>query len=149
MNTRWNSPHLTVATVVEHKQRFLCVEERVNGELVINQPAGHVENGESLIDAAVRETYEETGWKIQPTALLPIYRWDHPKSGESFFRITFCAKTVAFDAEQVLDDGIVQALWLKPTELQQYTLRSPMVTRCIDDYLAQQQHSLDLLVNLL
>ncbi|HEX7028462.1 MAG TPA: NUDIX domain-containing protein, partial [Gammaproteobacteria bacterium] len=84
--------HLTVATIVEHNNEFLLVEEIVGDSLVINQPAGHVENGESLVEAAIRETYEETGSRVEIESLISMYRWQHPDNGETFFRVAFCGK---------------------------------------------------------
>ena len=143
---RW-SPRVTVATVVEREGRFLLIEERVRGELVLNQPAGHLEPNESLLEAAVRETLEETGCKVKPTALLGIYRWDAP-SGRTFLRTTVIADCLSEDPEHPLDDGIERALWLTPEELDAHPskLRTPLVRRTLDDYLSGRRHSLDVLI---
>lgn len=143
-------PHVTVAAVVERKGRFLMVEEESDGLMVYNQPAGHLDEGESLHDAAIRETLEETGWHLTPTALVGIYRWKNPASGITFLRVCFTGRCDRHDPDRALDAGILRALWMTRDELVQATdrLRSPMVLRCIDDYLAGHRHSLDLLADL-
>ncbi len=142
--------HITVATITERDGKFLLVEEKAAGKIVLNQPAGHVENGESLIAAAKRETYEETGWHVEPQAVISFYRWRAGSNGDTFFRISFLAQLLSFDAEHKLDTGIIRALWLDKTELQQQQtrLRSPMVLRCVEDYLEQKRYPLELLVDL-
>ncbi len=142
--------HITVATIIERDGKFLMVEEESRGEKVINQPAGHVENGETLIDAAIRETFEETGWHIQINHLVSLYRWRLPESGETYFRVAFAAHLHEHDADQQLDDGILRTIWLSQEELQQESdrLRSPMVLRCIEDYLADVRYPVELIVDL-
>src|SRR5690606_29322192 len=110
--------HLTVATIVECNNEFLLVEEMVGDSLVINQPAGHVENGESLVEAAIRETYEETGNQVEIESLISMYRWQHPDNGETFFRFAFCGRLLSKDANCRLDDGIVRALWMTHDQLE-------------------------------
>lgn len=128
--------HLTVAAVVERLGRYLVVEERVDGADVINQPAGHVEPGEALRDAVIRETQEETAWLFEPTAISGVYLWQHPDNGDRFLRVVFCGNCSKHRPEQPLDEGILHALWLSRDELleRQSQLRSPMVIRAIDDY---------------
>lgn len=142
--------HITAATVVERDGRFLFVEEESCGRVVINQPAGHVENGESLMAAAVRETFEETGWRVTVDALVSLYRWQHEQTGQTFFRAAFCARAIDCAEDHVLDDGILRTLWLTPEELyrEQARLRSPLVSRCVDDYLNERRYPLELLVDL-
>ncbi len=142
--------HITVASVIEKDGRFLMVEESAGGKIVINQPAGHVEDGESLIEAAVRETYEETGWHIEPTALLSVYRWRHHANAETFFRVAFHARPLSFDANCRLDPGILRAVWLNAEELKREPerLRSPLVLRSIEDYARNKRYPLDVLVDL-
>lgn len=144
------TPHLTVATVVERDGRFLLVEENVDGKLVYNQPAGHLDEGETLLEAAVRETLEETAWEVAPSALVGVYHWRHPVHGETFVRFCFAAACRRHRSNRMLDEGIEQAVWLSRDEVEvsRKRLRSPMVLRCIDDYLAGHRHSLDLLVHL-
>jgi 8-oxo-dGTP pyrophosphatase MutT (NUDIX family) len=140
-------PHVTVAAIVEQQGRFLIVEEIVEGQRVYNQPAGHLDPGESLIDAVVRETREETGWQFVPEALVSIQLWRHPTHGKTFLRFTFCGDGVDHDANAELDTGIIHALWLSRDELMDadHKLRSPMVMRSIDDYLRGYRYSLDIL----
>jgi NADH pyrophosphatase NudC (nudix superfamily) len=113
------------------------VEELVGGRKVINQPAGHVEAGESFIEAVVREVREETAWRFNPAAINGVYLWQHPDSGERFLRVAFCGSCHDHDARLELDDGIIRTLWLTRAELEKRheALRSPMVLRVIDDYL--------------
>ncbi|MDO6565228.1 NUDIX hydrolase [Amphritea sp. 1_MG-2023] len=146
---RW-TPHATVATIIEQNGKFLCVEEQSvsRGQLVINQPAGHIEAYESFIDAASRETLEETGWCVTPTALVGIYVYTAPSNGITYHRYCFTANADSHDPTRPLDTGIERALWLSRDELaaEQHRLRSPMVLRCIDDYLAGTRFPLSLIV---
>ena len=141
---RWN-PEVTVAAVVERDGRFLMVEERIGGRLVLNQPAGHLEDRETLVEAAVRETREETAWRFHPEALVGTYLWRNPVNGRSFLRFTFCGEVDDHRAQQALDAGIVRALWLTPAELQAQParLRSPLVMRCIEDFLQGRRQPLE------
>lgn len=134
-------PDVTVATVVEREGHFLFVEERVRGELVLNQPAGHLDPGETLLDAARRETLEETAWEVRPHALVAIYQWVNPYDGQSFLRFTFAATPLREHPESRLDAGIERALWLTPAELAGggFQPRTPLVRRSLDDYLAGQR----------
>lgn len=143
-------PHVTVAAVVEQGGRFLIVEEEADGAIVYNQPAGHLDEGESLTAAVVRETLEETGWRFTPTELVGIYRWKNPTSGITYLRACFTGRCEHHDPERPLDTGILRALWMTRDDLRQVAaqLRSPMVLRCIDDYLAGRRHPLDLLTDL-
>lgn len=148
---RFWQPDVTVATVVVNEGRLLCVEERVNGGLVINQPAGHLEPEESLAAAALRETLEETGWEVRLTAFIGAYQWRAPaRPGEStdrhYLRFAFAAEPVALDPTRTLDEGIVQVLWMSPEELQEAHARhrSPLVWRVVADFLAGRRHPLDL-----
>jgi NADH pyrophosphatase NudC (nudix superfamily) len=143
-------PHVTVAAIAEQHGRFLIVEERVDDQLVYNQPAGHLDAGESLIEAVVRETYEEAAWTFEPEALVGIQQWRHPLNGESYLRFSFSGSCTGHDAQQPLDQGIEQAIWLSRDELMENPrkLRSPMVLRSIDDYLEGRRYSLDILRNI-
>lgn len=140
-------PHVTVAAIAERDGTFLIVEEEVDGQLVYNQPAGHLDPGESLIDAVVRETFEETAWTFEPEALIGIQLWRHPLHGESYLRFSFCGSCHDHHAQQPLDQGIVQALWLSRDELMgnNHKLRSPMVLRSIDEYLEGRRYNLDII----
>jgi 8-oxo-dGTP pyrophosphatase MutT (NUDIX family) len=130
--------HLTVAALVERDGQFLAVEEMAGGLEVINQPAGHVEQGEALVDAVIREVKEETGWDFSPAAIIGVYLWTQPQSGEQFLRVNFSGEVSAHDKSQALDDGILRNLWLTRADFVERTpqLRSPMVLRAVDDYLA-------------
>lgn len=144
-------PHVTVAAIIERDDRFLMVEELIDGEHVINQPAGHLEPGESIIEATIRETLEETAWHFQPEALTGIYRWQHPGNGTTFLRIALCGQCHDHEPQRALDDGILQAVWKSRDELIQpdCQLRSPMVLTCIDDYLSGRRLPLDALTDVL
>ena len=141
-------PHATVAAIIERDGKFLMVEELAHSEQVFNQPAGHLDPDESLIDAVIRETLEETAWNFTPEAVTGIYLWKHPVNGKSFLRVTFCGQCRDHDPEQPLDDGIIQAVWKSRAELEQQKLRSPMVLNCIDDYLSGRRFPLDMLVHI-
>ncbi|PPU26026.1 NUDIX hydrolase [Xanthomonas arboricola] len=141
---RWH-PDVTVATVVVRDGRFLQVEETIGGKLLLNQPAGHLEPDESLLDAAVRETLEETGWDVRLTHFIGTYQWVAP-TGQCFLRFAFVAEAVTHHPERSLDTGVVRALWMTPDELRRATerLRSPLVWEVVADYLAGQRHPLAL-----
>ena len=108
-------PELTVAAVVERNGRFMVVEERVAGRLVINQPAGHVEPGESLVQAVIREALEETGWTFVPDATIGVYLWGPKNSSTRFLRVAFTGRCIHHDPDRPLDDGIERVLWLRRT----------------------------------
>lgn len=130
-------PDVTVATVICRDQRFLLVEETVRGMRVLNQPAGHLEADESLIDAARRETLEETAWEIEPVAYLGTYQWT-AADGSAFLRFAFVAEATMHHPQRALDVGIEQTVWMTRDEIAaaHERLRSPLVLRVIDDYLA-------------
>lgn len=130
-------PEITVAAITESDGRFLVVEERINQRLVFNQPAGHVEQGESLLAAVIREVREETAWRFDPNSLIGIYLWRSPASGVTTKRFAFFGTVDDHQAQQRLDDGIVATHWLSRADLQrrEQQLRSPLVLRCIEDYL--------------
>jgi 8-oxo-dGTP pyrophosphatase MutT (NUDIX family) len=144
-------PDLTVAAVAERDGRFLVVEERIAGQLVFNQPAGHVEDGEALFTAVVREAREETGWGFNPTAVLGCYLWRNPRNGRTTLRVAFRGDVYDHRPEQPLDRGIHAALWRTRDELAATPerLRSPLVLRCIDDYLSGRIYPLELLQSVL
>jgi len=144
------TPDITVAAVTETHGRFLVVEERINRRLVFNQPAGHVENGESLVDAAIREVREETAWGFLPQALLGVYLWRNPASGRAYMRFAFTGKVSDHDARQPLDRGIVCTHWLSRDDLSEREprLRSPLVLRCIEDYIGGIRRPLEAVAKL-
>jgi len=136
-----HSPDVTVAAVTENAGRFLVVEERINRRLVFNQPAGHVERGETLLEAVVRETREETAWRFEPRSFIGVYLWRNPASGRRVLRFAFAGTVSDHDPAQRLDRGIVRTHWLDRVELERRhaQLRSPLVLRCVNDYLAGEQ----------
>lgn len=138
-------PSVTVATVIERDGRFLLVEEETRAGRRLNQPAGHLESGESLPAAAAREVLEETGWTVAPVALIGVYRWEASDTGATFVRFSFAADAMSHDAARPLDAGIVRALWLTYDEVAACRAdhRSPLVLRCIDDYRAGTRWPLD------
>jgi 8-oxo-dGTP pyrophosphatase MutT (NUDIX family) len=139
-----DSLHVTVAAVVEQDGRFLLVEERIGSQQVFNQPAGHVEAGEPLLAAVVREAREETAWHFEPQALVGIYLWRAPQDDSRFLRFAFCGTVRDHDAAQPLDRGIVRTHWLTLAQLDAYRtrLRSPLVLRCLEDYRAGARNPL-------
>jgi len=149
MDMIWK-PHVTVAAVAEEQGRFLLVQERDAGNRVLNQPAGHLEDGESLVAAVRREVLEETAWQFEPDAIVGIYRWRHPQAGMTFVRFTFTGSLLAHDTARSLDPDIEQVVWLSDAEIrrQEDCLRSPLVLRSIDDYLAGRSWPLAILADL-
>jgi len=143
-------PAVTVATLVVRDGAFLLVEEETRDGVRLNQPAGHLEPGETLAAAAVRETLEETGYRIALTALVGIYRWQAPASGATYLRFAFAGEAIAHEAGRKLDDGIVRALWLPYDDLvaSRDRHRSPLVLRCVDDYRAGLRRPLDLVTEM-
>lgn len=143
-------PHVTVAAIVQRDGKFLLVEEETEAGLAFNQPAGHLEEGESLLDAVVRETLEETAYHFKPTHLVGVYNWTHPtKDDTTYLRFAFAGELRGYEADRTLDDGIVAARWLTPAEVRaaQARHRSPLIQRCIEDFMAGKQAPLELLVH--
>lgn len=144
-------PNTTVAAVVECDGRFLMVEEITRDGVRINQPAGHLDPGESLLQAVVREALEETAWEVEPLAGVGIYmaRYRHEGSGTdvTYLRFAFACRVMSQQAGRALDHGIVRALWLDAAEVRacRDAHRSPLVMRTIDDYLAGKRFALDLI----
>jgi 8-oxo-dGTP pyrophosphatase MutT (NUDIX family) len=140
-------PHVTVAAVVERDGHFLLVEEHTDEGVRINQPAGHLDPGESLLAAVIRETLEETAWHFEPEALVGIYRWQLPGQQRTYLRFAFTGTVRHHDAARALDSGILRTLWLSPAQLRAAAPRhrSPLVQRCVDDWLSGRRFPLDLL----
>ncbi len=139
-----SDPEITVAAVTETDGRFLVVEERIDQRLVFNQPAGHVEAGETLLEAVVREVLEETAWLFTANELVGVYLWRHPVTGRTTKRFAFTGVVTDHRDGQQLDEGIVGTHWLTRAELKwrEPQLRSPLVLRCVDDYLAGRRQPL-------
>ncbi len=142
------TPRTTVAAVIERDHQFLMVEEMIGSELKLNQPAGHLEDGESLIDAVIRETVEETAWQFIPDSLIGIYRWQHQPSQNTYIRFCFSGK-LGEQLDRPLDADIHQAVWLDAVTIQQRCsqFRSPLVGQCLQDYLSGKRYPLDLLAD--
>lgn len=142
-------PHVTVATVVENDNRFLLVEERPEGRLVINQPAGHLEADETLVEAARRETLEETGCEVDIAGVVGLGLY-HAANGETYFRTTFYAHLVKQHEGATLDSDIERPVWLTLDEMKERAaqLRSPMVLESVERYLAGHRYPLDMLYSL-
>jgi NADH pyrophosphatase NudC (nudix superfamily) len=143
-------PNVTVAAVVEQDGRFLLVEEETAEGVMFNQPAGHLEDGETLLEGVTREVREETAYRFKPTALLGTYLWKHPKKEITYLRFAFTGEIVGHDPAQPLDAGILRACWLSLEEIRasQGKHRSPQVLTCIEDYLAGQRFPLSVLTHL-
>ncbi len=139
------TPHITVATVVPRDDTFLLVEEWADEQLVLNQPAGHLDPDETLVKAAARETLEETGWKVSIEYIIGIYLY-HAPNGITYHRTCFMASPVSRSSRQ-LDVGIERAVWMTRAEIitEIHRTRSPLVLTCIDDYLANKRFPLSIL----
>ena len=147
---RWK-PNVTVAAVIEREGRFLLVEEHTSGGLKLNTPAGHLDPGESPAEGCAREALEETAHHFRPTALVGVYMARFRKQVDdediTYMRFAFAGELGAFEPERALDTGIVRTLWLSIDEIRASTERhrSPLLLRCIEDYLAGQRHPLGLI----
>jgi ADP-ribose pyrophosphatase YjhB (NUDIX family) len=143
-------PNVTIAAIVEREGRFLLVEEESDHGLMLNQPAGHLEADESLIEGVTRETLEETAFEFTPEYLVGVYRWRHAARSITYLRFAFAGTLGAHHAGRTLDTGIVRALWLTAAEVRasRDRHRSPLVVRCIEDYLRGARAPLDMLVHL-
>jgi 8-oxo-dGTP pyrophosphatase MutT (NUDIX family) len=143
-------PSVTVAAIVEREGRFLLVEEETDDGLMLNQPAGHLEANESLVEGAARETLEETAYEFTPAYLVGVYRWRHPGRNVTYLRFAFAGRLGTHHPDRTLDTGIVRALWLTAAEIRasRSRHRSPLVVRCMEDYQLGARAPLDLLVHL-
>lgn len=146
MDRSWK-PNVTVAAVIERDGRFLMVEEETADGLRFNQPAGHLEEGESLVEAAIRETLEETAHPFHPEYLVGIYQWPRPQGDITYLRFAFGGTVGEAMAGRRLDDGIVRAVWMTVDELRasRERHRSPLILDCVEDWLAGRRYGLDLL----
>jgi len=146
MNRIWK-PNVTVAALIERDGRFLLVEEETDDGLRFNQPAGHLDEGESLVAACIRESLEETAWNFRPTSLVGIYQWPRPQGDITYLRFAFSGDLGAHEEGRALDAGILRAVWMTPDEINASAERhrSPLVSRCVSDYLAGRRFPLELL----
>lgn len=149
MNTRWK-PSVTVAAIVERDGRYLLVEEHTPEGLRLNNPAGHLDPGESPAQGVARETLEETAYNFVPTALVGLYlsRFQRESTGEdvTYLRFAYCGELGAFDTSRPLDTGIVRTLWLTPDEIRASSQRhrSPLVLQCMEDHLTGQRYPMEM-----
>lgn len=144
------TPHATVAVIIEDAQeRFLLVEELSRGQVVFNQPAGHVEEDEAIGDAAIREALEETGWQVELLHLIGVYTYKAPANGVTYFRFCFSARVINRVSES-LDEDIIAAHWMTLEQISSLgaQLRSPLVLQCIKDYQNGRRYPLDAIVTL-
>jgi 8-oxo-dGTP pyrophosphatase MutT (NUDIX family) len=146
MNRVWK-PNVTVAALIERDGRFLLVEEDTEDGLRFNQPAGHLDEGESLVAACAREALEETAWGFTPTALVGVYRWPRPQGDITYLRFAFSGELGAHEAGRALDTGILRAVWMTPDEIRACAERhrSPLVWQCVSDCLAGRRYPLELI----
>ena len=142
-------PHVTVAAVIEQNGRFLLVEEQTDDGILFNQPAGHLEPGESLLAACAREALEETAYHFTPEALLGVYQWHHTGRDRTYLRFAYTGSLHDHERERTLDDGILRAVWQTPDEIRalQARHRSPLVLRCVEDYLVGRRFPLELVTH--
>jgi 8-oxo-dGTP pyrophosphatase MutT (NUDIX family) len=143
-------PDVTVAAIAERDGKFLLVEERAGGRVVVNQPAGHLEDGETFLQAIVRETLEETAWHFEPRVVVGVYVWRPEHSARTFLRVAFAGELLGQEPGRQLDRGILRTCWMTRAELAspRLRLRSPLVSQCVDDYLAGKRHPLSLITHL-
>jgi 8-oxo-dGTP pyrophosphatase MutT (NUDIX family) len=138
-------PHATVAAIVEDQGKFLLVEEETDRGNRYNQPAGHLEDNESLLAAMVRETMEETAYTFHPEALLGIYHWKHEHNDSTYLRFAYIGRVSHHQPTQALDEGIVRSVWMTVEEMREQAMlmRSPQVLKCVEDYLAGKRYPLE------
>ena len=142
-------PNVTVAAVIERDGKFLLVEEETSHGIRFNQPAGHLEAGESLLAAVAREALEETAYHFVPQSLIGIYRWHSTAADVTYLRFAFTGDLAGHEDGRQLDTGILQAVWLTPEEIRasQDRHRSPLILQCVEDYLAGKRYPLEILTN--
>ncbi|MDO9205189.1 MAG: NUDIX hydrolase [Methylotenera sp.] len=143
-------PHATVAAIVEDNGKFLLVEETTDRGNRFNQPAGHLEDNETLIQAVIRETLEETAYIFNPESLLGVYHWKHEHNNTTYLRFAFIGNVSNHQASLALDEGIIRAVWMTADEIRNNAnlMRSPQVITCIEDYLCGQKFPLEVLTHL-
>ena len=143
-------PNTTVAAIIEQNGKFLLVEEGTDLGNRYNQPAGHLEDNETLIQAVIRECMEEAAYEFTPEFLLGIYQWKHTLNYTTYLRFAFIGKANVHYPMQKLDKGIVQAVWMSIDEIRDKAniMRSPQVLTCFEDYLAGKSYPLEVIINL-
>jgi 8-oxo-dGTP pyrophosphatase MutT (NUDIX family) len=146
MSTIWK-PNVTVAAVIERDGKFLLVEEETDDGIRFNQPAGHLDEGESLVAACAREAMEETAWHFKPTALIGIYQWPRLQRDITYLRFAFTGELGEHEAGRKLDTGILRAVWMTPAEIEatRERHRSPLILQCVQDWLDGRRFPLDLI----
>jgi 8-oxo-dGTP pyrophosphatase MutT (NUDIX family) len=143
-------PHATVAAIVEDSGKFLLVEEITDRGNRFNQPAGHLEDNETLIEAVIRETLEETAYSFKPEALLGIYHWKHEHNDTTYLRFAYIGSVSNHQASMALDEGIIRTVWMTADEMRNNAMlmRSPQVLNCVEDYLSGQKFPLSVVTHL-
>lgn len=143
-------PNTTVAAIIEQDSKFLLVEEETADGIRLNQPAGHLENGETLFEGVKRETKEETAYDFTPEKLLGVYHWRHPEKDITYLRFAFIGRATNHQSEQKLDEGIIRTVWMSPEEIRATRAlhRSPQVLTCVEDYLAGKSFPLSVVNHL-
>jgi 8-oxo-dGTP pyrophosphatase MutT (NUDIX family) len=138
-------PHVTVAAVIEQDGKFLLVEEETDDGIRFNQPAGHWEENETLLQGVVREALEETAYHFEPEWLQGVYRWHHPHKDITYLRFAFAGSVQRHEPQRRLDSGILHAVWMSPEEIHATAdrHRSPLVLQCVEDFLAGKKYPLD------
>lgn len=146
MDRIWK-PNVTVAALIERNGAFLLVEEETDDGIRFNQPAGHLDAGESLVAACAREALEETAWRFTPTALVGVYQWPRPQGDITYLRFAFAGELGAHESERQLDEGILRAVWMTPEEIEatRPRHRSPLIWQCVQDWQAGRRFPLDLI----
>jgi 8-oxo-dGTP pyrophosphatase MutT (NUDIX family) len=147
-DTQWK-PHVTVAAIAERDGRYLLIEEETGRGALYNQPAGHLEAGESLLAAVIRETLEESAHHFVPRALLGIYHYHDGPNDTTYMRFAFTGEVTGHEPSRELDTGIIRALWMTPAEIRasQARHRTPLVLKCVDDCIAGRHYPLQILSN--
>ncbi|MEI7429278.1 MAG: NUDIX hydrolase [Betaproteobacteria bacterium] len=142
-------PNVTVAAVIERGGKFLLVEEETDSGIRYNQPAGHLECGESLLDAVIREALEETAYDFVPQSLVGVYNWRNEAKDITYLRFAFAGEVGDHDVSRKLDEGIIAAHWLSLDEIcaLEEKHRSPLILRCIEDWRAGKRYPLDLITH--
>lgn len=142
-------PNVTVAAIIEQDGKFLLIEELTSQGLKFNQPAGHLEANESLLEAVIRETREESAYVFEPQHLIGVYRWHANSTDTTFLRFAYSGRILAHHVGQALDQGIVRTVWMTVEEIRTSAShhRSPLILQCVEDYLAGKRYPLELITH--